>query len=154
MFGGDVVDQYADDDEPSGNFEQYTVFAYDQFYARTVFGVTVPYVALLAIYTAYHDQIPEDTSNWLIRIGIALLLGSILTLGLVYITYEKDNYQPETYFWAFHTKGRFVDKADDDVQKTAKGQYRFNRLSVPRFVLIVEIGCLLTAVCLVFLPYL
>lgn len=131
-----------DDKQRAGNFEMYTLFAYDRFQATFALGGSFLYTGLFVLYTASRPTIQYSTLLVLIG-GLLLVLGVIIPWQ-VDGWFKKPTVNPTTYCRFFYRDSLyFASSSSESVQETVEETYRHPWLSPGKLVLLAEVVLLI-----------
>ena len=146
---GDVVSEFSSNGGANGDFEQYTVFAFDWFQAKYGLASTFLYTGLLALHSGLQSY-PEG-GELLIAAGVVLLGSAVATAFLVDRWFNKENYRPEPYYRFFYRKGgNFNDPTNEKNLEIVSDQFLSKHLSPPNVTLVSELFLLVFAAWIVF----
>ena len=135
-----VVDNNDDqaDRDRAGNFEMYTLFAFDRFQATFALGGSFLYTGLFVLYTASRPSIRY--SDALLLIGGVLLAAGIIVPWKVDGWFKNPDINPTNYCRFFYSDSlHFPSSPSEEVQETIDETYRHPWLAPGKLVLLAEV---------------
>lgn len=146
----DIVGEFSSNGGRNGEFEQYTVFAFDWFQAKYGLASTFLYTGLLALNTGLQSY-PAGGGQRLVIIGILLLGSAVATAFLIDRWFNKENYRPEPYYRFFYRDGgNFNDPTSERQLEIVSDEFFSEYVSPPIVTLFSELFLLIAAVWIVF----
>lgn len=146
---GDVVNEFSSNGGGNGDFEQYTVFAFDWFQAKYGLSSTFLYTGLLALHSGLQG-FPE-AGQILVAVGVILLGLAVATAFLVDRWFNKENYRPEPYYRFFYREGgNFNDPTSDNQLEIVSNEFFSKYVSPSNVTLVSELFLLFAAFLIVF----
>lgn len=145
-----VVEEFGSDGGSNGDFEQYTVFAFDWFQAKYGLASTFLYTGVLAIYSGL-QKFP-DAGQLLIVLGVIFTGFAVAPAFLVDRWFNRDNYRPEPYYRFFYREGgNFNDPTPQENLEILRGEFLSPYLSPSNVTLVSELFLLVAASIIVFI---
>lgn len=133
----------------NGDFEQYTIFAFDWFQAKYGLASTFLYTGLLALHSGL-QSFPEG-GELLIASGVLFLGLAVAVAFLVDRWFNKENYRPEPYYRFFYREGgNFNDPTSEKNLEIVSDEFFSKHLSPSNVTFFSELFLLISAVLLVF----
>lgn len=146
---GDVVGEFSSNGGANGDFEQYTVFAFDWFQAKYGLASTFLYTGLLALHSGLQSY--PDGGQLLIGVSVFLLGSGVATAFLVDRWFNKENYRPEPYYRFFYREGgNFNDPTGETNLEIVSDEFFSKYVSPANVTLVSELFLLAAAVWIVF----
>jgi len=146
---GDVVGEFSSNGGSNGDFEQYTVFAFDWFQAKYGLASTFLYTGLLALHSGLQSY-PEG-GQLLIAVSAIFLGMAVGSAFLVDLWFNKKNYTPEPYYRFFYREGgNFNDPASERNVEIVSDEFFSKHVSPANVTLVSELFLLAAAVWIVF----
>lgn len=145
----DVVGEFSSDGGSNGDFEQYTVFAFDWFQAKYGLASTFLYTGLLALHSGLQSY--PGGGRLLIGVSVVFLGGAVATAFLVDRWFNKENFRPEPYYRFFYREGgNFNEPTSERNLEIVSGQFQSKYISPSIVTLVSELFLLVSAVWIVF----
>ncbi len=150
---GNIINAYSTSSALRGEFEQYTVFAFDWFQCKYVLSSSLLYTGLLSIYTSQIESTSQAKSELLILLGVILLGLSVFAVFLIDKWFNKKNFRPESYYrFYYRDGGYFNDPASEEVLEAVEDEFLSRHWSPPQVTLVSEVLLVLIAVWIIFGP--